>query len=144
MSSRLRGVGATLAPVSRRTARRNAGRTFAAATISVMLLAGLTPIFGDGLLALLLPVKAWNGTLLPKLEFRNLPREVMRGEELKLEVLASRRSQVTLAQRTTGEGWRTTTVPVSPNGVARPDRTDARRVGARRLRRPRVDGHDCR
>ncbi|HEY7235599.1 MAG TPA: hypothetical protein VH539_15705, partial [Gemmatimonadaceae bacterium] len=80
MANRLRGVGATLAPVSRRTARRNAGRTFAAATISVMLLAGLTPIFGDGLLALLLPVKAWNGTLLPRLEFRNLPREVMRGE----------------------------------------------------------------
>jgi hypothetical protein len=85
----------------------------------VVLLAALTPVFGDGLLALLLPVKAWNGTLLPKLEFRGLPRQVMRGEELKLEINAPRRSQVTLSQRTTGEGWRTTTVPVSADGIAR-------------------------
>ncbi|HEV8234855.1 MAG TPA: DUF4175 family protein, partial [Gemmatimonadaceae bacterium] len=118
MSNRLRGVDA-LAPASRRTARRNAGRTFAAATISIALLAGLTPVFGDGLLALLLPVKAWNGTLLPKLEFRGLPHEVMRGEELKLEIVARRRSQITLAQRTTGEGWRTATLPVSKDGIAR-------------------------
>jgi len=118
MSGRLRAVGSTLAPASRRQARRNAGRTLAAATISIALLAGLTPVFGDGLLALLLPVKAWNGTLLPKLAFHDLPREVMRGEQLKLEISAPRRSQVTLAQRTTGEGWRTTTVPVGADGLA--------------------------
>ncbi|HZI42953.1 MAG TPA: hypothetical protein VFD67_14640, partial [Gemmatimonadaceae bacterium] len=119
MSNRLRGVGQTLAPKSRRDARRHAGRTLVAATISVALLGGLTPIFGDGLLALLLPVKAWNGTLLPKLAFRDLPKDVMRGEELKLEIVAPRRSQVTLAQRTTGEGWRTTSLPVGADGVAR-------------------------
>src|SRR5437764_4905306 len=96
ISTRLRGAGATLAPASRRRARQNAGRTFAAAAISVALLAGLTPVFGDGLLALLLPMKAWNGTLLPKLEFRGLPQQVMRGEELTLDISAPRRSQVTL------------------------------------------------
>ena len=121
MSNRLRNAGVALAPTSRRTARRQAGRTFAAATISVILLAALTPVFGDGLLALLLPVKAWKGTLLPKLEFRGLPRDVMRGEALKLEVVAPRRSQITLSQRTTGEGWRTTTLPVSRDGIARTD-----------------------
>ncbi|HKW48009.1 MAG TPA: hypothetical protein VJN70_11205 [Gemmatimonadaceae bacterium] len=119
MSNKLRGAGATLAPTSRRSARRQAGRTFAAASISVVLLAALTPVFGDGLLALFLPVKAWNGTLLPKLEFRGLPHEIMRGEDLKLEITAPRRSQVTLSQRTTGEGWRTTTLPVSRDGLAR-------------------------
>jgi len=119
MSTRLRGAGPMLAPASRKRARRNAGRTFAAATISVMLLAGLTPIFGDGLLALLLPVKAWNGTLLPKIEFRGLPQQVMRGEELSLDITAPRRKQLTLTQRTTGEGWRTTTVPVSRDGSVR-------------------------
>ena len=118
MSSRLRNAGVTLAPVSRRRARRHAGRTFAAATISVALLAALTPLFGDGLLALLLPVRAWKGTLLSKLEFRGLPPRVMRGEELTVEISARGRSQVTLSQRTTGEGWRTTTVPVSRDGVA--------------------------
>ena len=119
MSTRLRGAGPTLAPVSRKRARQNAGRTFAAATISVVLLAGLTPIFGDGLLALLLPVKAWNGTLLPKIEFRGLPQQVMRGEELTLDIVAPRRTQLTLTQRTTGEGWRSTTVPVSRDGSVR-------------------------
>ena len=119
MSTRLRGAGPTLAPASRKRARRNAGRTFAAATVSVLLLAGLTPIFGDGLLALLLPYKAWNGTLLPKIEFRGLPPQVMRGEELTLNITAPRRTQLTLTQRTTGEGWRTTTIPVSRDGSAR-------------------------
>src|SRR4051812_26125905 len=119
MSTRLRGAGANLAPASRKRARRNAGRTFAAATISILLLAGLTPVFGDGLLALLLPVKAWKGTLLPKIEFRALPQQVMRGEELTLDITAPRRTQLTLTQRTTGEGWRSTTIPVSRDGSAR-------------------------
>ena len=35
-----------------------------------------------------------------------------------MEISARGRSQVTLSQRTTGEGWRTTTVPVSRDGVA--------------------------
>ena len=119
MSTRLRSAGPTLAPASRKRARRNAGRTFAAATVSVLLLGGLTPIFGDGLLALLLPMKAWNGTLLPKIEFRGLPPQVMRGEELTLDIVAPRRTQLTITQRTTGEGWRTTTIPVSRDGSAR-------------------------
>ena len=119
MSSRLRGAGAMLAPAERRRARRHAGRTFAAATAGVALLAGLTPIFGDGLLALLLPVKAYNGTLLPRLEFRDLPQQVMRGENLTLSISAPRRSQITLAQRTPGEGWRTSTIAVARDGSAR-------------------------
>src|SRR5437764_13068339 len=44
MSGRLPAVGSTLAPASRRQARRKAGRTLAAATISLALLAGVTPI----------------------------------------------------------------------------------------------------
>jgi len=119
MSNRLRGASTELAPATRRQARRNAGKTLAAATISVVLLAGLTPIFGDGLLALLLPVKAWNGTLLPKMEFRGLPQQVMRGENLTLDIVAPRRSRITLAQRTTGEGWRSASIPVARDGSAR-------------------------
>lgn len=119
MSARLRGAGPSLAPGTRRRVTRYAGRTFAAAAISVALLGGLAPVFGDGLLALLLPVRAWKGTLLPKLEFRALPPQVMRGEELGLEIVAPRRTSVTLAQRTTGEGWRSMAVPVDRNGIAR-------------------------
>ena len=119
MSNRLRGAASDLAPATRRHARRQAGKTIVAATISIVLLAVLTPIFSDGLLALLLPVKAWKGTLLPKLGFRGLPQQVMRGEDLTLDVVAPRRSQVTIAHRTTGEGWRSATIPVSRDGSAR-------------------------
>ena len=56
---------------------------------------------------------------------------------------AQRRSQITLAQRTTGEGWRTTTLPVSKDGIARtqvgPMRgplTQAALIGAIALRFP--------
>ena len=118
MSARLRGAGPTLAPATRRHVTRYAGRTSIAAAVSVALLGGLAPVFGDGLMALLLPVRAWKGTLLPKLEFRALPSEVMRGEELSLAIVAPRRSQVTLAQRATGEGWRTNAVPVGADGIA--------------------------
>jgi hypothetical protein len=119
MSERLRGAGASLAPSTRRRVTRYAGRTFAAAAVSVALLGGLAPAFGDGLLALLLPVRAWKGTLLPKLEFRALPPQVMRGEELTLDIVAPRRTSINLAQRTTGEGWRSTSVSVGKDGIAR-------------------------
>ena len=118
MSERLHGVGPALAPATRQHARRRTGRTLAAATIGVALLAGAAPLFGDGLLALLLPMKAWRGTLLPKIEFRALPPQIMRGETLKLEIAAPRRATVTLVQRTTGEGWRSSTLQVSSAGVA--------------------------
>jgi hypothetical protein len=119
MSERLRRVGSTLAPATRRNARRRAGQTLAAAAIGIALLGGVAPIFGDGLLAILLPVKAWRGTLLPKMEFRGLPPQVMRGELLKIEILAPGRTSVTLVQRTTGEGWRSSTRQVSAVGLAR-------------------------
>src|SRR6185503_10818709 len=119
MSDRLDKMGHTLAPTSRRSARRRAGQTLAAAGVGVALLGGVAPVFGDGLLAILLPVRAWNGTLLPKIEFRALPPQVMRGEALTIDIVAPRRTTVTLTQRTTGEGWRTSSLPVSSEGIAR-------------------------
>jgi hypothetical protein len=70
------------------------------------------PTFNDGMAAIIRPVHAWQGTLLPKIAFRNLPTMVLRGEMLRLDIDAAQRSVVTLSQRMPGEGWKTEIVPV--------------------------------
>jgi hypothetical protein len=107
-----------LAPGAHRSALRRAGQTLAAALAAALLLGWAAPVFGDGLMAILLPVNAWRGTLLPKLAFRDLPTHVLRGEELSLDVLAPGRGSVVLSQRTTGEAWKSNTLRTAAGGVA--------------------------
>ena len=120
MSAQLGKAPTSLAPSARRVARRRALQTFAAALVAVGVLGWVAPEFNDGMAAILQPVHAWKGTLLPKLEFKNLPTHVLRGEDLRLEIAAPGRRAVTLAQRTTGEAWRASTVTTTSGGdVAR-------------------------
>ncbi len=108
-----------LAPVEQRSAQRGALRAGGAATVAFAALAFTAPRFNDGLLAILKPVSAWQGTLLPRIGFNNLPPEVLRGETLRLQIAAARRGVVTLSQRMPGEAWATQSVPVDPRtGVA--------------------------
>ena len=82
-------------------------------------LAFAVPNFNDGLLAILRPVQAWNGTLLPRIAFTNLPPAVLRGETVRLQIAAARRGTITLSQRMPGEAWATQTVAVDRRtGVA--------------------------
>ncbi len=120
IASRLERAGRSLAPATQRRARVWAMEAAAAAIVAVLLLGWAAPAFGDGLLALLLPVRAWRGTLLPKLDFRGLPSELVRGERLDIRIGAPFRGVVKLTQRVTGESWRTIDVPVSlRDGIAR-------------------------
>jgi hypothetical protein len=116
MSAQLGAKPQALAPAARRVARRRAVQTFASALVALGVLGWVAPAFNDGMAAILQPVHAWRGTLLPKLEFRNLPTHVVRGEDLRLEIAAPGRRAVTLSQRTTGEAWRTTTVTTTTSG----------------------------
>ncbi|OYV66767.1 MAG: hypothetical protein B7Z72_10745, partial [Gemmatimonadetes bacterium 21-71-4] len=54
------------------------------------------------------------GTLLAPLAFRDLPAIVMRGDILRVTITAPGRASVRLQDRTTGEGWATRELAVSP------------------------------
>jgi len=119
VSAQLAPGGARLVPRAERSVRRHAGQATGVATVAVAALAFAVPSFNDGLLAILKPVRAWQGTLLPRLSFENLPPAVLRGETLRLRIAAPQRGTVTLAQRIPGEVWATQTVAVDRrSGIA--------------------------
>jgi hypothetical protein len=119
VSAQLAPGGARLVPRAERSVRRHAGQATGVATVAVAALAFAVPSFNDGLLAILKPVRAWQGTLLPRLTFENLPSAVLRGETLRLRIAAPQRGTVTLTQRVPGQAWSTQTVAVDHrSGVA--------------------------
>ena len=119
VGDRLAPAGTRLAPGAERTMRRHAGQATGVAAVAIAALIFIAPSHNDGLAAILKPVQAWQGTLLPRLAFANFPPAVLRGETLRLRIAASQRGTVSLAQRVPGEAWTTRTVPVDPNtGIA--------------------------
>ena len=112
VSQKLAPAGARLAPRERRGMRRGVLQAAAVAVVALLALGWTVPTFDDGMLAIIRPVHAWQGTLLPKIGFKNLPPMVLRGEMLRLDIDAAQRSVVTLSQRMPGEGWKTETVSV--------------------------------
>jgi len=119
VSAKLGPLGARLAPVAQRSAGRVALQAAGIAALALVALGLTAPAFNDGFAAILRPVRAWQGTLLPRLAFNNLPPAVLRGETMRLEVMAAQRSFVTLSQRVPGEGWKSETVRVDARrGVA--------------------------
>jgi hypothetical protein len=115
VGERLAPAGPRLAPAEHRAVGRGLMRAGIAAVIAIAALLFAAPNFNDGLLAILRPVSAWKGTLLPRLTFANLPPAVLRGETMRLQVAAARRGTVTLSQRIPGEAWTTQTVSVDPH-----------------------------
>lgn len=101
-----------LAPAERRAVRRGALRATGAATVAAAALAFAAPNYDDGMLALIKPVSAWRGTLLPRISFEGLPPTVLRGESLRLLIAAPQRGTVTLSERVPGEAWATHDIAV--------------------------------
>ncbi len=119
LSERLGPKAGKLAVGERRLVRRGAAQATGAATMAVAALVFAVPNFNDGMLAILEPVSAWKGTLLPHLAFENLPPDVLRGETVRIRINAPRRTSVSLSQRVPGEAWRTQTLAVDPRtGIA--------------------------
>jgi hypothetical protein len=116
LTSRLGAVGDTLVPDARGRARRRVTRLALTAAVAVVALGALAPAFGDGLRAVIRPVDAWRGTLLPAITFEHLPTAVVRGEALTLRMMAPGRRQVMLDRRATGEGWHTDRLQPGPDG----------------------------
>jgi len=112
VTERLAPAGPRLAPGERRLVARGAVQATGAATVAAAMLAFAVPNYNDGFRAMLQPVSAWRGTLLPRIAFDNLPPNVLRGETLRLRIAAPQRASVTVSQRVPGEAWSTQTLIV--------------------------------
>jgi len=119
VGKQLTPAGPRLAPAEARLVRRGAVQATGGAAVAMAALAFAAPHFNDGLLAIMRPVSAWDGSLLPHINFTNLPPAVLRGETLRLQVSAPRRGTISLAQRTPGEAWATQILAVdATSGIA--------------------------
>ncbi len=113
VESRL-GRGEVLLPA----ARRRATRSLAGGVLATVLALAVTGVVSakarDGFAAVLHPIDAWRGLLLPALAFDGLPSEMPRGMPLTMRVRAQGRATVAVSLRSAGEAWRTDTVAVDP------------------------------
>lgn len=103
-----------LAPAMRRASSRRAAIAAAVAGAGALVLATTTPVFGDGLRAVMRPMDAWRGALLERPRIDGAPAELLRGSPLRVIVHAAGRHRVILAVRQTGEAWREDTLTVDP------------------------------
>ncbi len=111
---------APLAPAMRRASSRRAVTGAAAAAAGVLVLLTASPLFGDGLRAVLRPIDAWKGTLLDRPVIVGAPQELLRGSPLHVSVRAPGRRVVYLDIRQTGDAWRTDTLAINPATGAAP------------------------
>jgi hypothetical protein len=121
LSEKLAPAGPRLAPGENRLLRRGLVQAAIGAVVAIVGLLFAAPVFNDGLLAILRPVDAWHGTLLPRIAFKDLPPAILRGESMHLRISAPRRGTITLTQRIPGEAWTTQTVAVDRNGIGAVD-----------------------
>lgn len=101
-----------LAPAMRRAGSRRASMGAGAAFAGALLLLSASPLFGDGLRAVLSPIDAWKGTLLERPRVTGVPEELLRGSPLRIHVIAPGRRFVYLDVRQTGDAWRTDTLTI--------------------------------
>ena len=107
------------APQLRRASSRRAATAAGVAGAGALVLATASPLFGDGLRAVMRPIDAWRGALLGRLSIEGAPSELLRGSPLRLSVHAPGRRHVILAVRQTGEAWKEDTLAVDgASGIA--------------------------
>jgi hypothetical protein len=103
-----------LAPALRRTSSRRTIAGAGAMAAALLVLVSATPVFGDGLRAMLRPIDAWTGKLLSAPVVEGAPQDLLRGSPLKLTIRAPGRRVVYLSTRQTGEAWNVDTLNVDP------------------------------
>ena len=114
----LAGVQAMPAPAHRRRLVRTAAFSTIAFANVVVLAGGSWNRRADGWSALMSPVAAWRGTLLPALTLTDAPGRLARGSAVTFGVTAVGRREVSLHWRLTGAGWRDTVLTVGTDGRA--------------------------
>ncbi len=118
LGQKLVGVESQPAPAHRRTLLRSAAFSTIAFASVLALASGSSSRRADGWSALLHPVAAWRGTLLPGLELTNAPPRLARGSAVTFGVTALGRREVMLHWRLTGAGWRDSLLTIGRDGTA--------------------------
>jgi hypothetical protein len=106
-----------LAPAMLRGALITSAGAIVCAGLALVLLGGARRNAPDGWRAMQHPVGAWTGALVPPLRIVDLPREVMRGDSLRVRILAPSRRTIAFHTRATGAPWNERMLDVS-NGAA--------------------------
>ena len=106
--------GTALAPAMRQASTRRAMMGAGAAAAGLLVLLTASPLFGDGLRAVLRPIDAWRGSLLERPRIDGAPAELLRGSALHVTLRAPGRRVLYLEVRQTGDAWRTDTVALDP------------------------------
>ncbi|HEX2674982.1 MAG TPA: DUF4175 family protein, partial [Polyangiales bacterium] len=107
-----------LAPVMLRGALVTSAGAIVCALLALVLLGGARRNAPDGWRAMQHPVGAWTGALVPPLSIVDPPREVMRGDSLRLRILAPSRRTIEFHTRATGAPWSTRTLDVSDGATS--------------------------
>ncbi len=118
IGSSLAGVGEAPAPTHRRQMRRVAALSLFVLAQVVLLASTSWARRPDGWRALLSPVAAWRGTLLPAPEVTDAPRVIQRGAAATFRVRAEGRRTLTLHWRATGGDWRDSSLVLDDEGRA--------------------------
>ena len=107
-----------LAPAMLRGAVVTGAGAIVSAILALVLLGGARRNAPDGWRAMRHPVGAWTGALVPPLRIVDPPREVMRGDSLRLRILAPSRRTIAFHTRATGAPWSERTLDVSNGATA--------------------------
>ncbi|MGI8844167.1 MAG: hypothetical protein ACR2HZ_10740 [Gemmatimonadaceae bacterium] len=110
-----RTLGATRGALAPRAQRRHLVRgavAGAAAVLGVLALGAAASASPDGWRAMRHPLGAYTGALLEPISIVDAPTAVLRGERIRLSILAPHRRSITLASRATGRSWRVDALPV--------------------------------
>lgn len=97
---------------------RGAGRAVGALLVAGVALALAAPSRRDGIGAVLRPVRAWRGELLPALAIADAPSAVRRGSSFTAVASAPGRRKVTLRERQTGSAWGERVIALDARGSA--------------------------
>jgi hypothetical protein len=108
------GRAEVLLPAARQRATRSLVGGLAGALAAVALVALVSSRARDGFAAVLHPLDAWRGLLLPALAFEAVPEEMPRGMPLTVRVRAPGRSALVVSVRTAGAAWTVDTIAVDP------------------------------
>lgn len=109
----------TLTPRLTQQLHRSLTYAAVAAVGGAVLLAVSAQQQADGFSAMVHPIRAFRGTLLPALGFEQLPVSVPRGMPLTVRIAAFGRQTITVSRRAAGESWSDTTLTITAeNGMA--------------------------